>query len=68
MNSELRDFLQQQLNDPIQSVTPLAGGEVNQTYLLTTATGRVVARLNDLSELPRFEKESGAWSERRKLT
>lgn len=57
MDKNLRALLQSKIAEPIQSVNPLEGGEVNQVFLISTASQKVVARIHDADELPRFEKE-----------
>jgi len=57
MNAELKTFLQKKIGEPIQSVAPIVGGKVNQTFIINTATHQLVIRLNTAGELPRFYKE-----------
>ena len=57
MDSEFRTFLQEKIGEPIQSVAPILGGEVNQTFIVDTNTHRYAVRANGLDELPRFQKE-----------
>jgi aminoglycoside phosphotransferase (APT) family kinase protein len=57
MNENLKIFLQSKITEPIQSVMLLEGGEVNQVFLLSTASQKVVARIHGADELSRFEKE-----------
>jgi tRNA A-37 threonylcarbamoyl transferase component Bud32 len=44
----------------VSQVDPLEHGSVNRSFLVTTETTRLVARINESSELPRFQKE--AWA------
>jgi fructosamine-3-kinase len=44
----------------IRQVEQLDHGSVNRSFLVTTGTTRVVARINEFGELPRFQKE--AWA------
>jgi len=57
MDDNLRAHLQAKITEPIQSVTSIEGGEVNQVFLVSTTSQKLVARIHEIDELPRFEKE-----------
>lgn len=57
MDSTFKAFLQDSIGELIQSITPIKGGEVNQTFLIATAAHKYVVRINSIDELPRFQKE-----------
>lgn len=57
MDSEFRSFLQEKTSEHILSITSIKGGEVNQTFLITTTARRYVVRINTIDELLRFQKE-----------
>jgi aminoglycoside phosphotransferase (APT) family kinase protein len=57
MKQNLKLYLEQRLGESIDSVVPIFGGEVNQTYLVTTLSQEFVARINSKDEFRRFQKE-----------
>jgi len=57
MKQNLKLYLEQRLGESIDSVVPMFGGEVNQTYLVTTLSQKFVARINSKDEFRRFQKE-----------
>ena len=54
------DLIRQIINDDIAICTPIIGkGQVNRVYSVNTKNNRIIVRLNEQDELPRFRKE--AW-------
>ncbi|UZO81045.1 fructosamine kinase family protein [Aquimarina sp. ERC-38] len=59
ITTAFKAHLQSLFNFQLQLVQPLSGGDINQVYLITTDSGKLVVKVNNASKFPKmFEKEA----------
>ncbi len=68
MKESTARLIERAVNEPIKEIAPVVqAGEVNEVFIVTTNTHKVVARINTLSELERFKKEKWCMEQAAKI-